>query len=616
MAATLVSSSPPATIVVSAVDQQSGMAGSTLAPLTVLVTDGSGAPLRGAVVTFSVAAGGGRVSPTNVKTDATGHASTTFTLGALPGTNTVVASVYGSPATATFTETGTISPAQNRDLYVATTPGASDSNDGASLAYVSGTHGPWRTIGHAALVALPGDIVHVSTGTYPENVSIGTSGTSSAPIRFESVAIGVSPVVSSFSLSGRQHLSFRGFTVVGPKILPSNWHDMPAAVIDSGAVVINQNVSWGSGRAQAVWTKYATYMHTWYYVFYGSNYSAYTEGFLIRGSSYITIAQNTISLHTVGVDADDGSSHLVIDGNDAFHCNIGIWNGGSGSPPFYSSVISRNHCHQNLVYGLEVRAGASSITVQDNLCEYNALCQIMLNSGAYNCLVQNNTARYGGYYAETMEYPGPSAFDLYGVGSGNVVDGNLAEFQLDSTQFDGNGFIADTSGYPITFTNNVAYKNSGRGIALTKTSYNKVFNNTLVGNGYGLSSGRGSALGIGGSSSNTIENNIFASSHNDHVSITNGSTLSAQHMDYNLYGPGADVDVGGVYYSTISALRAAGQEAHGIAADPDFVNPTAPDFRPATGSPAIGAANGSVAPPVDLFGFARGTPGDIGALDH
>ena len=71
-----------------------GLAGATLTkPFVVLVLDQNGDPVAGATVTFTVTAGGGKLSVTTATTDGNGRAATTLTLGPQPGTNTVVATV-------------------------------------------------------------------------------------------------------------------------------------------------------------------------------------------------------------------------------------------------------------------------------------------------------------------------------------------------------------------------------------------------------------------------------------------------------------------------------------------------------------------------------------------
>jgi outer membrane autotransporter protein len=63
--------------------------------------------LAGVPVTFTVTVGGGSVAPVTVVTDAAGEASTQFTLGALEGVQTVVATVPGG-ASVTFNATATV----------------------------------------------------------------------------------------------------------------------------------------------------------------------------------------------------------------------------------------------------------------------------------------------------------------------------------------------------------------------------------------------------------------------------------------------------------------------------------------------------------------------------
>ena len=87
-------------------DGQEGTVGDQLAePFVVSVSDEDGAAIAGAVVTFSVTAGGGTLSNTTATTDANGQATTTLTLGSEPGTNTVEAAVEGLESV-TFTATG------------------------------------------------------------------------------------------------------------------------------------------------------------------------------------------------------------------------------------------------------------------------------------------------------------------------------------------------------------------------------------------------------------------------------------------------------------------------------------------------------------------------------
>lgn len=96
-----------ANIVLVSGNGQTGTVGSTLpVPLMARVTDGSGNGVPGTVVTFLVKSGGGSLSATSAKTDNSGIATTTLTLGTVSGTNTVTAAsgnLAGSPVVYTLT---------------------------------------------------------------------------------------------------------------------------------------------------------------------------------------------------------------------------------------------------------------------------------------------------------------------------------------------------------------------------------------------------------------------------------------------------------------------------------------------------------------------------------
>src|SRR5690242_13609312 len=72
----------PATITATTTGTLSGQVGTALAtPLSVVVKNAAGQGADSALVTFAVTSGGGTVSNTTVRTDTTGVATTTWTLG-------------------------------------------------------------------------------------------------------------------------------------------------------------------------------------------------------------------------------------------------------------------------------------------------------------------------------------------------------------------------------------------------------------------------------------------------------------------------------------------------------------------------------------------------------
>ena len=101
----IVTSAPTDVGIVSGNNQNAGPIAALPNPLVVIVTDGAGDPAVGVTVTWSVASGGGSVTPLTSVTGADGTASTTWTLGTA-GAQAVQALVAGLPPVlfnATFT---------------------------------------------------------------------------------------------------------------------------------------------------------------------------------------------------------------------------------------------------------------------------------------------------------------------------------------------------------------------------------------------------------------------------------------------------------------------------------------------------------------------------------
>ncbi|MBI4543760.1 MAG: Ig-like domain-containing protein, partial [Gemmatimonadetes bacterium] len=98
---------PPASIQVVSGTGQTAVVGSRLPnTLIVKVLDAGGRALSGVTVEWSVVAGGGTVSATAARTDATGQAQAQWTLGTAAGEQRVQAAVSGL-APAVFTATAT-----------------------------------------------------------------------------------------------------------------------------------------------------------------------------------------------------------------------------------------------------------------------------------------------------------------------------------------------------------------------------------------------------------------------------------------------------------------------------------------------------------------------------
>ena len=98
---------------------QTGLVGERLAePFAVRVRDHDNRPLGDVPVTFAVTAGGGTLSTTTTKTDVSGRAASTLTLGTEPGTNTVAVSASGISDVRIFSAEATLPPPVPTDLSI------------------------------------------------------------------------------------------------------------------------------------------------------------------------------------------------------------------------------------------------------------------------------------------------------------------------------------------------------------------------------------------------------------------------------------------------------------------------------------------------------------------
>ena len=98
---------PPASIAITAGNNQSGIAGTAMAtPLGVTVKDAGGNLLPSIQIDWAYTTAAGGLTPVTSQTDITGTATTLLTLSTTAGTNTITATVHGTSILATFTAKG------------------------------------------------------------------------------------------------------------------------------------------------------------------------------------------------------------------------------------------------------------------------------------------------------------------------------------------------------------------------------------------------------------------------------------------------------------------------------------------------------------------------------
>lgn len=507
-------------------------------------------------------------------------------------------------------------PLVGAQYFVATN--GSDSAAGTQAA-------PWRTLTKAASTVQAGDTVWVRGGDYAGEgqIYIGTrAGTPAAPITFSAYP-GERPVARGVEFNTVSNYVIIGFTFTNRAFrIPHTWQPMPATVVDDPTVVIDPNESWTT-RQKKVGRKYSTYTNIFYQLDYDTSW---IDLISMQRCQNMRLYSNTFWGATAGIYMRRQCRNVEVAYNYFYQCLCGLLTYGQSGEGFTvrDARIVSNTFRQMFSTGLSFTHGACSNLIAYNDSRYSALDHFALHHYASNNVVRNNIGMYGGFYSETMEYPGSSAFNAHYAGPGNVFDGNFAAYQYDPTLNDGNGFIADMmyNNWGVTFINNVVWRNT-RGFALTESPNCRIINNTIAESGWttNLTFHVGAAILFSKSkdTNNVVVNNIF---YENNIGLDGYQLMPKQKkIDYNLYysSSGKPFMWNGwetneaCYYSVAQIQAATVWEDHGVQGNPVF---DGGGFMLSDTSPAISAASAADAPPHDYFGLLRDAQPDIGAYEY
>jgi hypothetical protein len=142
----------------------------------------------------------------------------------------------------------------------------------------------------------------------------------------------------------------------------------------------------------------------------------------------------------------------------------------------------------------------------------------------------------------------------------------------------------------------------------------QIYNNTIYGMGI---SGIEFNYGTVGTGPFTVKNNLLVNNRSAGIRVTSIYT-AAYTGDYNgFYGNGSDYSWKGSNMSLASFASSTGKEAHGLNANPSFVNAAGGDFHLNAGSPMIDKGT-----PMTLFNWDKdwlsrpvGASFDMGAFE-
>ncbi len=499
-----------------------------------------------------------------------------------------------------------LSAAQNlaavaADYHVAQTDIAADSNSGDA------DH-PWRTLSAAAGRVQPGDTVWIDHGDYrSEDSGWGqgvirqtVSGTATSPIRWIAEK-DCKPNVFRFLLQQVQHVHIEGIHFINPKLenVDNHWQDMPhidrAGLLDSRA---RERFAqpWDARRGE-IEKEFAGY-------FQRLQALKYETAIELEDCQHISVKNNFIDGYWAGIQCRHGDQ-ILIESNRLTHCVNGIYSW-QPAPGLAHSVIRRNFISQSLDNGIDIREQSHHVLIEENHIRYSGRSHIALHNETRDCTIRGNDVRYGGYYSESMEYPGSSAISIHSSLDGIIVERNLAAYQIDLTGIDGNGFILDLmkSGASVHVRDNVAWRNMGSGLNLTASPNARIVHNAFIENGFespGRRCGAGIKLSRDSDTQLTILNNILSNNRDGGI-LAYHNLLQQLQIDSNLYysaldGPlmwdGFEDDERS--YKSLAAINThTGWEKHGQVANPRLRSPekidSFADVQLQFDSPAIGAA--------------------------
>ncbi|NDD63680.1 MAG: hypothetical protein EBZ36_06855 [Acidobacteria bacterium] len=183
---------PASQLAINAGNNQTALVGAAVAILpSVVVRDANSNPVSGVTVTFSVGAGGGSITGATATSNSSGIASVgSWTLGAVAGTNTLVATSQGL-APVTFTATTGTPPSINAVAGITRAAGTSSSN--LTIAYVSDSETPAGNLTVTVTNTIP------STGVAISNI-VNTNGTITATVNVD-CAVAASAATISLRVS-------------------------------------------------------------------------------------------------------------------------------------------------------------------------------------------------------------------------------------------------------------------------------------------------------------------------------------------------------------------------------------------------------------------------------
>ncbi|WP_406830360.1 right-handed parallel beta-helix repeat-containing protein [Pedococcus sp. KACC 23699] len=301
-------------------------------------------------------------------------------------------------------------------LYVRGGSGCSDTGSGTSAV-------PFCTIAKAAKVAVAGQTVLVSSGTYVDEVSPWHSGVSGSPITFQPAAgatVTISGARHAFTISNQSWITVSGFTI-------KNTSRDGIYLSNATNITLSRNTVQAAGQRASGATAYGMYLNAVSKSVMSRNLVTNNSSsgiFLVNGSTANQIYGNEISWNANGYTRAAVGIDLRAPGN----------------------LVSSNRVHDNEDSGIQAYPGGDRNTIVNNVVYHN--------KGFTTVRQTNCSPPSSGNTAGCIT--GDHGIDSYGVTGGTVVGNTVYDNAASGINLE--AVPAGTSS-GFTFANNISVDN-------------------------------------------------------------------------------------------------------------------------------------------------------------
>jgi len=443
---------------------------------------------------------------------------------------------------------------------------------------------PLCTISKAATRATSaGDQVMVRPGTYAEQVNVAASGAVASPITFTASAPGV------LVLGTRDLSDAVGWTAAGA----TAWRRAYAPP-SAPRQVFRDDVRLSAAASLAALIAGQFFYDTVAKVLYvdagGPNPAdghtiaagAQTYGFNLAGRSNVVVDGFTLKRQNNAGVRLSGSSADIVQNVTATEAGI---NGILLESATSNVTVTGSTVSGSASVGIKLSATTGS-RIASNISRSNNFHGISLGTSSNN-VIEGNESADNRVPTGTNTAAG---IDVNTSSPDNVVRGNLTHGNQDS------GVQVYSASHRALVIRNISYGNGDHGFDTFASTNVTYLSNTSYGNRKDGFSVEGNATGATLRNNISVDNGLATGEFDIYVEGTSATGFSADaDVVWNSANASA-VKIGLAAYPTLAAYAAAtGQEAQGRGQDPNFVDAPSGNFALSANSPAIDAADATVA---------------------